>query len=175
MHNEKKCTSDFKKGLLLGSILGGVLVGFGMSKKGKELREKAMEYSQELFVEVRKKVVEWGEMSRDAYEDMIRRAAEEFTRRKGLALEMKEMLVERLRTKWDDLQSDMLFRKVRSRFNEGLDKTREGFERAVHEIVDEYEKRKDLSGFMKYRLVRDLKRKWEEVKGESEESSEGWR
>jgi gas vesicle protein len=173
------CDKNFKKGFVIGSLFGGALVAFGMSKKGKELREKAMDYSQELYGELRKKMIEWGEMSKDAYEDMVKRAVDEFARRKGMAIEMKNALVERLKERFDDLQTDLLLRKVKARFSEEADKTKEGFDKVVHEIVDEFEKKKDINGLMKYRLVRDLKRKWEEVNSPNDDSenssSEGWR
>jgi hypothetical protein len=70
----------------------------------------------------------------------------------------------------------MLFGKVKNRFKDAADKSREGFDRVVHEVVDEYEKRKDLSGLIKYRLVRNLKRKWDELKeGVVDRNDEGWR
>jgi gas vesicle protein len=174
--DKKWCDENFKKGLLIGGLLAGVLVAFGMSKKGKELREKVLEYSEDLYNEVRRRALEWGETTREAYDEIVGRVGEEFARRKGMALEMKNTLVERLKEKWDEFQVDMLFGKVKNRFKDAADKSREGFDRVVHEVVDEYEKRKDLSGLIKYRLVRNLKRKWDELKeGVVDRNDEGWR
>lgn len=170
------CDKNFKKGLIIGGLLGGILVAFGMSKKGKELREKALEYSQELYNEVKKRALEWGETTRESYDELVRRVVEEFARRKEMALDMKDMLAERLQEKWNEFQTDMLLIKVKNRFREAADTSREGFETIIHEVVDEYEKRKDLSGLMKYRLVRELKGRWEEIKDASRKSSpeDGW-
>jgi gas vesicle protein len=173
------CDKNFKKGLVVGSILGGALVAFGMSKKGKELRTKLMDYSEELSKELKKRAVELGVTTKEMYEDMVHRAVEEFAKQKELALDLKEKLVEQLKQKWDDIQTDLLWRKVKNKFKETQDKTREGFDKVVHDIVDEYESKKDLAGYMKYRLVRDLKKKWNEVAQSNEHtkdsSEEGWR
>jgi gas vesicle protein len=176
------CDKNFKKGLLAGGLLAGVLVAFGMSKKGKNLQKKVLESSQELYGEVKKVALEWGETTRESYNEIVERAAEEFARRKEMARDMKDALIEKLQDKWGEFQLDMLFGKVKNRFKSLEEKSKEGFEKLVHEIVDEYEKHKDLGGFVKYRLVRDLKRKWDELeapesekKSKSSHQDEGWR
>lgn len=169
------CDKNFKKGLVMGSLLGGILVALGMSQKGKEIREKVVDYAQELSSELKKKAIEWGETTKETYNEMVRRAVEEFARQKGLALETKEAVIEKLEDKWDEIQSEIVFRKVKNRFKNEAEKTTENFEKLVHEIVDEYESRKNLPAYFKYRLVKDLKRRFDELLDESETTStKGW-
>jgi gas vesicle protein len=165
----------FKKGFLLGSLVGGALVALGFSKKGKEWQAKVAEHSQELYKELRSKVLELGEGSREVYVEMVRRATDEFAKRKELAREAKDMLVSKLHDKWDELQAEVLFKKVKQRFGQVGEKSKEEFEKIIHEIVDQFEEKKDLAGYMKYRLVRDLRKRWEEIKDtEPKDQKEGW-
>jgi gas vesicle protein len=165
---------NFKKGFLLGGLLGGLAVALGMSKKGKELQSKAADYAQDLYKEVQAKMMELGESSKDMYNDLVKRSVEEFAKRKGMAVEMKEDLMEKLREKWNELQMEMLFKKVKSRFADAKEKTQEEFENAVHAVADEYENAKDVAGYAKYRIVRELKKRWKEVKENDNEDKKGW-
>jgi gas vesicle protein len=166
---------NFKKGLVLGGILGGLAVAFGMSKKGKELQNKAADYAQELYKEVQAKMAELGDSSKELYADLVKRSVDEFAKRKGMALEMKEDIVEKLRDKWNEMQMEMLFKKVKNRFADAAEKTQEEFENIVHAVADEYENAKDVAGYAKYRIVRDLKKRWNEVNDTKEENDKkGW-
>lgn len=168
------CDKNFKKGLLVGGVLGGVVVALGMSKKGREMQKKAWEYSQELCKELHKKMIEWGEISKETYKDLARRATDELVKRKEMAMSMKDMVVDRLEDKWEDVQNDLLFRKTKHAFEEMGDKTRDTYERVVQEIVEDYATRKDLGMLMKYKLTRDLKRKWDDLKTNNKENLKGW-
>lgn len=167
---------NFKKGLVLGSILGGLAVALGMSKKGKELQSKAADHAQELYKEVQAKMAELGDSSKELYADLVKRSVDEFAKRKGMAIEMKEDIVERLRAKWNEMQMEMLFKKVKNRYGEAKEKTQEEFENIVHAVADEYENAKDVAGYAKYRIVRELKKRWKEIADEDDEKNtkDGW-
>lgn len=168
------CDKNFKKGLLVGGVVGGLIVGLGMSKKGREMQQKAVEYSQELCKELRNKMIEWGEISKDMYKDLAHRAVEELGKRKEMAVGMKDMVVDRLEDKWDEVQNDLLYRKVKHTFEGLTEKTRHEYERIVQDLVEDYASKKDLGAMMKYKLVRELKKKWEDMKPEKQENLKGW-
>lgn len=100
----------FKKGLVLGGLLGAGLVWLNATKKGKELRDQAIDYAAEIFSDIKKRIMEsetWDSMSRSKYVKMVEDAVDAFGKRKGLAENVIQLVKKLLSAQWSSLEKDL--------------------------------------------------------------------
>lgn len=100
----------FNKGLLFGGLLGAGMVWLGTTKKGREMREKMIDYAADVYVEVKKKIVaseQWQTMTKSAYVQMVKDAVDKYAVQNGLAESIKQMVVKLVSAQWANLKKEM--------------------------------------------------------------------
>ncbi len=100
-----------KKGLIIGSLLGGVVgsmvTWFNVSKKGKEMREQVLVHTEALYKEIKASLLDLPGPTRDMYEALVERATEEYALKKDLAHNYKNLLLKDLKKKWSALEQEI--------------------------------------------------------------------
>lgn len=155
---------NFKKGLVIGGLIGGTLIALAQTKKGRELRLRAMRSAEEIFGELQREVGEIAAVSMEKFNELAERAAEEYIKKKNMALEMKDTIKERLQEKWHEMQREELFREIRRQFSELPDKTEDAYRELVSRLTEEYAEKKEFGLAAKNKLLREFTKRWEEVK-----------
>lgn len=156
--------SNLKKGLVTGGIVGGVLTGLFMSKKGKELRGEAMKYATELYHELEKKAEHLTELSQEKYDELVELLVKEFSKKKEMAEELKDQVVADLKDRWEHVQIDGLAKMVMKRYDELEKKTKDAYTEVVEDIVEAYASEKKIAADTKTRFIRELKKRWQASK-----------
>lgn len=98
---------NFKKGLVLGGLLGAVMMWLNATPKGKEMRAKLMEHLQPLYDQLKASIKQLEGPTKEMYDALVERAVEEYAAKKELALEMKNMLIKELKKKWSKLEKEI--------------------------------------------------------------------
>lgn len=98
--------NKFKKGLLLGSILGAAaLVSFSMTKKGEELSEDLQNGVKELTKKLKKQIAHFEDISKEKYEELVAAVTDEYATKKSLAVDAKDKLVNALKSAWAEMET----------------------------------------------------------------------
>ncbi len=139
-HNNQHQDNDcgFKKGLVVGGLIGGALVALASTRRAQEMRERLVNYSEDLYRELQESAEDWAAQTKEKYLEMVDKVTEEFVKSKKLALHLKKQLSDKLEEKWDDFQADQLYRQVKVKFEELADKTRINYDKLVETVVQEY-------------------------------------
>ena len=97
----------FKKGLVVGGIIGAGLMWLNATVKGKEYRAKLMAYMDPLYNELKESIKKLEGPTREMWDALVERAVEEFAAKKEMALDMKNNLIKELQKKWDKLEKEI--------------------------------------------------------------------
>lgn len=98
---------NFKKGLLVGGIVGAFLTWLNYSSKGKEVRAQIMSHLEPLFHELKSSLKQLEGPTQDMYEALVERAVEEYAAKKELALDVKNSLARHLKKRWKEVERDL--------------------------------------------------------------------
>lgn len=97
----------FKKGLFLGGLLGAGLVWMSTTKKGREVREKVLDYAAEVYSDVKDKVMAsggWDKMTKSKYIKLVRETVDTYAVKNGLARNVKNMVVKLVANQWGKMK-----------------------------------------------------------------------
>lgn len=97
----------FKKGFLLGGLIGAGLVWLNATPKGKEMRAKIATHLEPLFAELKVSLKQLEGPTKEMYDALVERAVEEYARKKELTDDLKYMLVRELKKRWSKLQKEL--------------------------------------------------------------------
>lgn len=97
----------FKKGLVLGGLLGATLMWLNLSPKGKEMKAKIMEHVDALYNQLRESLKQLEGPTREMYDALVERAVEEYAAKKEMAVDMKNALVKELKRRWWNLEKEI--------------------------------------------------------------------
>lgn len=97
----------FKKGLFLGGLLGATMMWLNATPKGKEMRAKILEHLDPLFNELKDSIKQLEGPTKEMYDALVERAVEEYAAKKELALDMKAVLIRKLKKKWVELEKEI--------------------------------------------------------------------
>ena len=97
----------FKKGLFLGGLFGATLMWLNATPKGKELRAKLLAHLDPLYNELKESIKQLEGPTREMWDALVERAVEEYADKKEMAADMKDMLVRKLKKKWDELEKEL--------------------------------------------------------------------
>jgi len=97
----------FNKGLILGGALGAFLVWLNATPKGKEMRAKLTEHLTPLFGELKKSIKQLDGPTKEMYDALVERAVAEYSAKKELAGDMKNMLIRQLKKKWREIENEL--------------------------------------------------------------------
>ncbi len=102
--------NKFKKGLLLGGILGAAaLLGFTMTKKGKKFEETVHQKVQDQFKEVtnelKKRLSELQDITQAKFNSLVETIVKEFAKKKALALDIQKNFIQSLQDQWTEVET----------------------------------------------------------------------
>lgn len=97
----------FKRGLILGGALGAFLMWLNATQKGKEMRVKLMEHLIPLYNELKESIKKLDGPTKEMYEALVERAVAEYGAKKELAVELKNVLIRRLKKKWCEIEKEI--------------------------------------------------------------------
>ena len=101
---------NFKKGLLLGGLLGAGLMWLSTTKKGRELREEMLDYAADVYVKLKEKILAsevYESMSRNKYMEMVKKFVDKYAVENGLAENVKNMVVKVVSSQWKNIQEEL--------------------------------------------------------------------
>lgn len=155
--------NNLKKGLVAGGLIGGLLTGLFMSKKGKELRAEAMDYAEELYGELNKKAGELTELSQEKFDELVVMVVKEYGKKKEMAEDMKDEVVAALKDRWEHLQVEGLVKMLAKQFHMMEKQTKESYGELVDKVVKEYAHEKKLADSLKNQLGKELKKRYRDM------------
>ncbi len=100
----------FKKGFVLGGLLGAGMAWMSLTPKGKEVKEKLLDQSAEVYEEVKKTVMasdEWKKMNKQKYVAMVREVVNKYAVENGLAEKTRDMIVKLVSSQWKNIQKEI--------------------------------------------------------------------
>lgn len=95
----------FKKGLILGGLLGGAaLVGLAMTKRGKELGKDLQGELEELGAELKDHLANMEDVTKETFDGMVATTVDAYAKKKALAEDAKNTLMEALMDTWEEVE-----------------------------------------------------------------------
>lgn len=100
----------FNKGLFLGGLLGAGLMWLSTTKKGKEVREQMLDHAAEVYVKIKKEVLnssQYQDLSKNKYVQLVKEYVDKYAVENGLAENVKNMVVKVVTSQWSKLREDL--------------------------------------------------------------------
>src|SRR3989344_7651710 len=100
----------FKKGLLLGGIIGAGATLMSTTKKGKAISEQLLDNAAEVYIELQEKISKsktWKDMKKKDFVVMAEELMDKYAIKNGLAEKTKKTLIKLVSTQWDNLQAEL--------------------------------------------------------------------
>lgn len=104
----------FKKGLVLGGLLGAGLMWLNSTKKGKETRDRVLDAAADVYAQVKKEVLasgQWQKITESKYAALVEKAVEKYAKQNKLAAYLKDMITEMVKAQWKGLKTDVAKKK----------------------------------------------------------------
>lgn len=101
----------FNKGLFLGGLVGAAMMWLNATPKGKEMRAKLLEHLNPLYNELKESIKQLEGPTKEMYDALVERAVEEYAAKKEMAVDMKAVLIRKLKKKWVELEKEIKKRK----------------------------------------------------------------
>lgn len=98
---------NFKKGLLLGGVVGAFMTWLNATPKGREMRDKIMQHLEPLYNELKTSIKQLEGPTQEMWDALVERAVEEYAAKKELAEEVKNNLIKQLKKKWLQLAKEL--------------------------------------------------------------------
>lgn len=98
-----------KKTLVLGGLLGAGLVWLTGTKKGKEVREQILDYSADIYMDVKKKVEKMDKkynVSKSAFTKMVKETADTYFEKNPMAAAVKDVILKTVVSQWEHLKEE---------------------------------------------------------------------
>lgn len=102
--------ATFKKGMMLGGLLGLGLMWLNTTKKGKAMRDEMLGQAADLYADIKEKVLQsdaWENMTKNKYMAMVEEAVETYAVKNGLADKVKGIITQLLATQWKTLEKEV--------------------------------------------------------------------
>lgn len=100
---------NFKRGLLLGGLLGAGLAWLNLTTKGKAVRDEAIEHAAVVYERVKKEVMKsdaWKKMKKSDFTKQVQRIAEDYSAEIGLAKSTVLLIVSLVVKKWEKMKRE---------------------------------------------------------------------
>lgn len=98
---------NFKKGLLLGGVVGAFMTWLNATPKGREMRDKIMQHLEPLYNELKTSIKQLEGPTQEMWDALVERAVEEYVAKKELTEEVKNNLIKQLKKKWLQLAKEL--------------------------------------------------------------------
>jgi len=99
----------FKKGVFFGGLLGAGLMWLNTTKKGKEFRGDMLDYAADVYVDVKRKIMEsgaWEDMTKTKYVAIVRDVVDKYAVKNDLAQNVKNTVVKLVSAQWKHVRND---------------------------------------------------------------------
>ncbi|GEM_PF-518776 len=106
---------NFKKGMVLGGLLGAGVMWLSATKEGKEMRAQLLDHSVQAYEKIRLKVLNsktWDKLSKSEYVKTVQQMVDKYGKEFGLNPHTKEILKGILLTQWEKLQGEIQEKKA---------------------------------------------------------------
>ena len=100
----------FKRGLMLGGLLGVALTWLNTSKKGKAMRDEMIDHAAEVYNQVKEKIAAsgvWEGMTENKYLAMVQDAIDKYAVQTGLSDKVKRMVTKLVNMQWRTLEKEI--------------------------------------------------------------------
>jgi len=97
----------FKKGMLLGGLLGAGFVWLNTTKKGRAMRDQVLDHAATIFAELKDTVQDskqWKDITKTKYAKLVREAVEEYSTKKKLPDNVKNMITKLVMGQWKNFK-----------------------------------------------------------------------
>lgn len=162
----------FKKGLLVGTVIGGLGAFFAFSNKTSKMRKKLAVKFDDIFEEVISRTKDLTDLTKDSYESIVDEVVSKYQTTLDVSSDLVQQLEKDLKRKWDEVQVYFLYMKLRSKLIKTGEVTKEKFNDLAEELVHEYGEKNVMLKERTRSIVRKLKDKWSSFKEEIEESDQ---
>jgi len=106
----------FKKGLVVGGLLGAGLVWLNTTKKGREMRDEILDYAANIYADVKEKILEsenWDKVNKVKYVAMVRETLESYDSRHNLSANVKQLVEKLVINQWKNLRGEIKKKKTK--------------------------------------------------------------
>ncbi len=101
---------NFKRGLVLGGLLGAGLAWLNLTTKGKAVRDEAIEHAAVVYERVKKEVMKsdsWKKMKKSDFTKQVQKIATDYSSEIGLAKSTVLLIVSLEVKKWEKMKREM--------------------------------------------------------------------
>lgn len=98
------------KGLVLSGMVGAGIAWLMTTKKGKELREQALDYAADVYERVYETVLEseaYAKLSRSKYLALVKEVATNYAKEKGVGENVRAMIVKLVNAQWGNIEKEV--------------------------------------------------------------------
>ncbi|MBI5222386.1 MAG: hypothetical protein HY980_02725 [Candidatus Magasanikbacteria bacterium] len=99
----------FKKGLLLGGLLGAGLMWLSVTKKGKEVREQILDHAAVVYPKIKAQVLasdQYKKLNKNQYVKLVKEYVDKYAIENGLAESVKNMVVKVVAAQYGKLRKE---------------------------------------------------------------------
>ena len=100
----------FKKGMMIGSILGAAMVWLNISTKGKKYRDQLLDQASDVYTRVLERIAQSGtftQMTKSKYVTIVKEVVHKYAIDNGLAENTKNMIVKIVANQWNAAKKQM--------------------------------------------------------------------
>jgi len=100
----------FKKGLFLGGLLGAGLMWLSTTQKGRETKEKILDYAADIYVKMKEEVLKsqtYQDLNKNSYVLLVKDYVNKYAIENGLAENVKNMIIKILSSQWNNLRDEL--------------------------------------------------------------------
>lgn len=99
----------FKKGLLLGGLLGAGLMWLSVTKKGKEVREQILDHAAVVYPKIKAQVLssdQYKKLNKNQYVKLVKEYVDKYAIENGLAESVKNMVIKVVSAQYNKLREE---------------------------------------------------------------------
>lgn len=96
-----------KRTLFMGGLMGAGLIWLTSTKKGKEVRDQILNYAQDVYIRVEKKLRDSNVMDKVSKSEFVRKAREtvdEYGDQRNIPAAIKALVLQTVLSQWDTFQ-----------------------------------------------------------------------
>ncbi|PIR75835.1 MAG: hypothetical protein CO030_05215 [Candidatus Magasanikbacteria bacterium CG_4_9_14_0_2_um_filter_42_11] len=100
----------FKKGVVLGGVLGAALVWLNTSTKGKHYRSKLVDQAADVYEKVKQEVEATGaidNMNKNKYVALVKKTVDKYAIENGMAASVKNTIIRLLSSQWATFKKEV--------------------------------------------------------------------
>lgn len=100
----------FKKGLLLGGLLGAGLMWLNTTGKGKEVRDKILDSAADVYVKLKQELLaskQYRQLQKNDYVKLVKEYVDKYAIENGLAENVKNMVIKLVSAQWGKLKEEL--------------------------------------------------------------------